>query len=149
MARPRQLALVLLCGTVTIAGWGAARLGGFEWSGIENIATPIWNRGPARGAATPPPLLARNGSGRCDHVPSQAARACRRARPATDAAMVDPAPRETAFVRGGVTAAEVPVVEAALPDARPTPPAETSARLVSLFRPDARGGVRSTGRAPG
>ncbi len=50
MARSRQLALVLVCGAVTIAGWDAARLGGFEWSGIENIATPIWNRGAARGA---------------------------------------------------------------------------------------------------
>jgi hypothetical protein len=50
MARPRQFALVLLCATVTIAGWCAARLGGFEGSGIENTATPIWNRGAARGA---------------------------------------------------------------------------------------------------
>src|SRR5437899_12894799 len=50
MARPRQFALVLLCATVTIAGLCAARLGGLEWSGIENTATAIWNRGAARGA---------------------------------------------------------------------------------------------------
>jgi hypothetical protein len=50
MPRTRQFALMLLCGTVTIAGWCAARLDGFEWSAIENTATPIWNRGAARGA---------------------------------------------------------------------------------------------------
>ncbi len=52
MARPRKFALVLLCGTVAVAGWCAAGLGGFEWSGIESTATPIWNRGAARGATT-------------------------------------------------------------------------------------------------
>jgi hypothetical protein len=53
--------------------------------------------------------------------------------PATDAATVDPGPRETAF---GLAAAEAPVVEAPLPDSRPTPPPEGRVRLVSLFRPD-------------
>jgi hypothetical protein len=48
--RPRQFpALVLLCGTVVLAGWGAARLGGFDSSGIENTATPIGDRGATRG----------------------------------------------------------------------------------------------------
>jgi hypothetical protein len=56
--------------------------------------------------------------------------------PATDAATVDPGPRETAFGLAGVSAAEAPVVEASLPDSRPTPPPETRVRLVSLFRPD-------------
>src|SRR6266481_2030194 len=51
VVRSRRFALVLLCGTVTLAGWCAAKLGGFEWSGLENTATPIWNRG-ARGATT-------------------------------------------------------------------------------------------------
>jgi hypothetical protein len=51
--------------------------------------------------------------------------------PAADAATVDRAPRETAFVLAGVSA-----VEAALPDSRPTPPPETPVRLVSLFRGD-------------
>ena len=45
-------------------------------------------------------------------------------------------PRETAFVLAGVSAAEAPVVEAALPDSRPTPPPETRVRLVSLFTSD-------------
>ena len=52
MSRPRQFALVLLCGTVTLAGWCAAGLGGFEWSGLENTSTELWNRGAARGATT-------------------------------------------------------------------------------------------------
>ena len=33
--RARQFALVLLCATVTLAGWCAARLGGLSWSDIE------------------------------------------------------------------------------------------------------------------
>ena len=42
MSRPRQfVVLVVLCGTVALAGWGAARLGVFGSSGIENTATPI------------------------------------------------------------------------------------------------------------
>jgi hypothetical protein len=41
MRQPRFAALALLCGTVALAGSGAARLGGFDSSGIENTATPI------------------------------------------------------------------------------------------------------------
>ena len=145
MARPRQFALVLLCGTVTIAGWCAARLGGFEWSGIENTATSIWNRGAARGATISsadagPALLAHamasvaavTTSHRKLPEPAVASAAV----PASDAATVDPGPRETAFGLAGVSAAEAPVVEAPLPDSRPPPPPETRVRLVSLFRPD-------------
>ncbi len=50
--RPRQFALVLLCGTVALAGWGVARLGGLDWSGIDYAATPIWNLGATRGTTT-------------------------------------------------------------------------------------------------
>ena len=46
MARP--FALVLLCGTVALASWCAVKRGGFEWSGLENTATPIWNRETTR-----------------------------------------------------------------------------------------------------
>ena len=56
--------------------------------------------------------------------------------PAADAATVDPVPGETAFVLAGVSAAEAPVVDAPLPDSRPTPPPETRVRLVSLFTAD-------------
>ena len=62
MVRSRRFALVLLCGTVTLAGWCAAKLGGFEWSGLENTATPIWNRGATRGATTSSADAARVGA---------------------------------------------------------------------------------------
>src|SRR5262249_12984748 len=145
--KPRQFALVLLCGTVTIAGWCAARLGGFEWSGIENTATPIWNRGAARGATIPSADTGPVGAQLAHAIASVAAvttshrklpepAVASAAAPATDAATVDPGPRETAFGLAGVSAAEAPVVEAPLPDSRPTPPPERRVRLVSLFRPD-------------
>ena len=147
MARARQFALVLLCGTVTIAGWCAARLGGFEWSGIENTAMPIWNRGAARGATVSSADAGPVGALLAHAMASVAAvttshrklpepAVASAAVPASDAATVDPGPRETAFGLAGVSAAEAPVVEAPLPDSRPTPPPETRVRLVSLFRPD-------------
>ena len=143
MARSRQLALVLVCGTVTIAGWDAARLGGFEWSGIENIATPMWNGGAARGATMSSTEAGLIGA-LLAHATASASAAIRSHRKvpepdrATGATMDgDPSPRETAVVRGGVSAPEASAAEAALPNAHPTPPAETSTRLVSLFRPDA------------
>jgi hypothetical protein len=55
--------------------------------------------------------------------------------PATDAATVEPGPRQTAFRLAGVSAAGAPVVEAPLPNSPPTPP-KTRVPLVSLFRPD-------------
>src|SRR5262245_51185259 len=127
MARPRRFALVLLCATVTIAGWCAARLGSFEWSGIENTATSIWNRGATRGAtissadAAPVGALlavasvaAATTSDRKLPDPAVASAAV----PATDAATVDAGPRETAFGLAGVSAAQAPVVGAPLPDSR-------------------------------
>ena len=140
VVRPRQFALVLLCGTVTLAGWCAARLGGFEWSGLENTATSIWNRGATRDATTSSadavgaPLaraMASVAAVAASHLKLPAPAVASAAVPAADAATVDPAPRETAFVLAGVSA-----VEAALPDSRPTPPPETPVRLVSLFRGD-------------
>src|SRR5262249_34192145 len=143
MARPRQFALVLLCATVTIAGWCAARLGGFEGSGIENTATPIWNRGAARGATISNADAAPVGALAAHAIASVAAvttfdrklpepAVASAAVPGTDAATVDPGPRQTAFGLAGVSAADAP-----LPDAGPTPPPETQERLVSLFRPEA------------
>src|SRR6516165_9294011 len=136
MGRPRRFVLALLCATAAIAG--AASLGGFEWAGIENPATPIWNRGAAGGAtvasADAGPLRAMLAHAMASVA---AVTTSHRARPepATDA--VDPGPRETAFRLASVSAAGAPVVEAPLPDAGPTPPPETHERLVSLFRPEA------------
>jgi hypothetical protein len=141
VGRPRQFALVLLCGTVILAGWCAARLGGFEW--LENTATPIWNRGATRDATTSSADAGRVGASLARAMASVAAVAASHLKlpepavaavPAADAATVDPGPRETAFVLAGVSAAEAP--EAPLPDSRPTPPPETPMRLVSLFRGD-------------
>jgi hypothetical protein len=51
--RPRHfVALLALCGTVALAGWGAARLEGFGSSGIDNTATTIGDRGARRGATS-------------------------------------------------------------------------------------------------
>src|SRR5262249_29083990 len=133
MGRPRRFALALVCATAAVAGWCAASLGGFEWSGIENPATPIWNRGAAGGAtvasADAGPLralrahaIASVAAVTTPHrelpVPAVASAAA----PAADAATVDPGQRETAFGLAGVSAAEAPVVEAPSPDAGPTPP---------------------------
>jgi hypothetical protein len=146
MGRSRQFALVLLCATVTIAGWCAARLGGLEWSGIENTATSIWNRGATRGARISSADAAPVGTLLAHAVASMAAVTTSHRKlpepavasataPATEAATVDPGPRETGFGLAGVSAAEAPAVEAALPDSRPPPP-ETRGRLASLFRPE-------------
>jgi hypothetical protein len=139
--RRGQFALVLLCGTVTLAGWCAARLGGVEW--LENTATPIWNRGATRDATTSSADAGRVGASLGRAVASVASAASHlklpepavasAAEPAADATSVDPTPRETGFVLAG--ASEAPAVEAALPDSQPTPP-ETRGRLVSLFRPE-------------
>src|SRR5216683_2858872 len=123
MARPRGFALALLCAAAAIAG-GAARLGGLEWSGIENSATPIWNRGAAVASADAGPvgaLLARTiaSVGAASHrelgAPADASA------PASDAATVDPAARETTFGLASVSAVEAP---------------EKRGPLVSLFRPE-------------
>ena len=142
MGRPRRFALALLCATAAIAG-GAARLGGLEWSGIETPATPIWNRGAAVASADAGPVgalltraIASVAAVTMSHRELGEPAPASAAAPATDAATVDPGPRETAFRLAGVSAAGAPVIETPLPDAGPTPP-ETHERLVSLFRPEA------------
>src|SRR5262249_27711329 len=146
MGRPRRFALALLCATAAVAG--AASLGGFAWSGIENPATAIWNRGAADGATVASADAGRLRALLAHAIASVAAvttsqrelpepAVASAAAPATDAATVGPGPRQTAFRLAGVSAAGAPVVEAPLPDAGPTPPPETHERLVSLFRPEA------------
>jgi hypothetical protein len=141
VGRRRQFALMLLCGTVTLAGWYAARLGGFEW--LENTATPIWNRGATRDATTSSADAGRVGASLARAMASVAAVAASHLKlpepavaavPAADAATVDQTARETGFVLAGVS--EAPAVEAASPESRPTPPPATPMRLVSLFRGD-------------
>jgi hypothetical protein len=147
MGRARPFALVLLCGGVTLAGWGAAGLGGFDWSNIENTATLLWNRVATRGATTSSADAGRVGAataparaslvtGVSSHLKLPGPAAASAAVPATDAATVDPATGETGFDLAGVSAAEAPVIEAPSPDSDPAAPSETRGRLVSLFRPD-------------
>ena len=132
MARPRRFGLALLCATATIAG-GAARLGGFEWSGIENSATPIWNRGAAVASADAGPVgalltraIASVGAMTMSHRELSEPADASAAAPASDAATVDADARETIFGLASVSATEAPVIEA--PE-KPLP-------LVSLFRPE-------------
>ena len=135
MARPRQFALVLLCATVTLASWSAARLGGFEWSDVEHTAASIWNRAAAPGATTPLPLAM--AAATTLHLKLPAPAVAHAAAPAADAAAVDPNPRETGFGLAGSAAAEAPAVEDHSPEEGSTPPSETHERLVSLLRSDA------------
>src|SRR3984893_15451283 len=127
MARPRRFALALLCATVAIAG-GAARLGGLEWSGIETPATPIWNRGAAVASADAGPVgallapaIASVAAVPTPHRELGEPAPASAAAPASDAAPVDPGPRETTFGLASISAVEAP---------------ETRVPLVSLFRPE-------------
>ena len=141
--RPRQLVpLVVLCGTVALAGWGAARLYVFGSSGIENGA--IGDRGATRGT-TPSsadaggpvdaPLASAMGSVAVvatSHLQLQQPTVAPAATSVGKAATADPDPPETASVLAGFSAAEVPVLEAPLRDSRPPPPPEMRVQLVSL-----------------
>ena len=158
MVRPRQFALVLLCGTVTLAGWCAARLGGVEWSDLENTATPIWNRGATRDGTTSSadgegvgaPLaraMASVAAVVTSHLKLPEPAVASAAVPAA-AATVDPAHRETAFVLAGVSAAEAPVVETPLLELPTDAAQNTRATRVPVQGRSGEGGP-AAGRAPG
>ena len=155
MMRPlRLVALTALCGTVAVAGWGAAGLGAVESSGIETTATPIGDR-----TAIPRATFVSLYADRIDAALPKAALAISHLRlpkpvfaltpaVAADAVTAEPAPFELAVAITSVgdapspaalvaddSAVEVPGIEAPSPDSRPTEPA-TRVRLVSLFRSD-------------
>jgi hypothetical protein len=142
VSRPRQfVALVVLCGTVALAGGGAARLGVFGSTGIENTSTPIGDRGATRGAASlsdvgepiDTPLASAMASVVAvagSHLTLPEPAVAPAAMSVGKAAMTDPDPAEAA----GFSAAEEPVFEA-LADSRPPPP-ETRVQLASLFTSD-------------
>ena len=138
---PRQLVpLVMLCGTVAFASWGFARLGVFGSSGVENSA--IGDGGATRGAtplsADARPAVDAPRANAMDSVSAVAASHLNLPEPIvasaaiSEAATADPDPPETTSVLAAFSAAEVPVLEAPLPDSRPTPPPETRVQLVSL-----------------
>ena len=134
--RPRQLfALMVLYGTAALVGGGAARLGVFDLSGIENIATPIGDRGAtsaatslsayAGGAADAPlasamaslaSALASRAAVGMSHLERPEPAVAPAAMSVGKSATADPDPAKTAFVTAGFSAAEVPVVEVPLPD---------------------------------
>src|SRR5262245_14787017 len=145
MSRPRRfVALVVSCGVIALAGWGAARVGVFGWSGVENAATPIGEPGATRGAASlsadagepvDAPLASAMAS-----VIAEAGSHLAPPEPAVVPAVTsvgktapaDPGPSEAE----GSSVAEVPVLEAPLPDSHPTPPPETRMQLASLSPSD-------------
>jgi hypothetical protein len=140
---PRQLVpLVVLCGTVALASWGAAKLGVFGSSGIEN--REIGNRWATRGTtplsadaggAVDAPLTSAIGSVSAVatfHLELPEPTLAPAAMSVGKAAIADRDPPETTSVFAGFSAAEVPVLETPLPDSRPTPPPETRVQLVSL-----------------
>src|SRR5215831_12876629 len=99
MGRRRRFALALLC--------AAAAIGGFEWSGIETPATPIWNRGAADGAAIASADAGPGGALLARAIASVGAMTTSHrelSEPAADAATVDPGPRQSAFRLAGVSA---------------------------------------------
>ena len=128
MGSGRKFALVLLCAMVTGAGWCAARLGGFEWSGIENSATAIWDRVAARAA-----MIWSTDVGPVAIASVTRATTSRRELPE----LADRGSRATGFGLASVSTADASIVDASLPDFDSTPTSETDERLVSLFRPEA------------
>ena len=128
MGSGRKFALVLLCAMVTGAGWCAARLGGFEWCGIENSATAIWDRVAARAA-----MISSTDVGPVAIASVTRATTSRRELPE----LADRGSRATGFGLASVSTADASIVDASLPDFDSTPTSETDERLVSLFRPEA------------
>ena len=128
---PRQLIpLVVLCGTVALVGWGAAWLGVFGSSGIENSA--IGDGGATR-SATPlsadaeglieAPLASAMGSEAAvatSHRELPEPTVAPAAVSVGKAATADPDSPETASVFACLSAAEVSVLEAPSRDSRPT-----------------------------
>ncbi len=129
--RPREfVASVVLCGTVALAGLGAAEVGIFDSSGMEIAAAPIGDRGPARGATS---LSAE--AGRPLYAPLASVMASVAAVAMSHLKLAEPAvaPAAMSVGQGAMDdpdppAAEVPDFEAPLPESAP----ETRVQLTSL-----------------
>jgi len=107
---PRSFAGLALSGTVALAGWGAAELGAFNASHIENTAASIADRGPTR---LQPAVVTAAAS-------------------VSEAAAGDSNSPEPVFASAGSSAAEVPAAEPVLTDAGPKRPPETGMQLASV-----------------
>ena len=107
---PRSFAGLALSGTVALAGWGAAGLGAFNASHIENTAASIADRGPTR---LQPAVVTTATS-------------------VSEAAAGDSNSPEPVFASAGSSAAEVPAAEPVSTDAGPKRPPETGMQLASV-----------------
>ncbi|MEA2984310.1 MAG: hypothetical protein QOD94_564, partial [Alphaproteobacteria bacterium] len=136
--RPRQfVTLAVLCGTVALAPSGTAR-SSFGSFAVDNTATAITG-----GDATSDAISLSPEAGAISLSPEAGAISLSPEADALDAPLAttmaslgetatpDPNPAEPAF--GGVSAAELPVVEAPLLESRLTLAPETPVRLRSLF----------------
>ncbi len=111
----RGISGLALGGTLAFAGWGAAGLGTFTASPVENTAATIAERTP-----TPPePAVVTT-------VP-----------PVSQAAAVDPTPQESIVASAGASAAAVPAIEPVVTEPGPKPPPEAGMQLASVPPPDA------------
>jgi hypothetical protein len=122
---PRSFAGLALSGTVALAGWGAAGLGDFNESRIDNTAASIADRGPTRlqpAVATTAPSV------------SEA--------PAGDANSPGPV-----VASAGSSTPEAPAAEPALTEAGPKRPPATGMQLASVtpFDPAGDGATPFTG----
>jgi hypothetical protein len=108
---PRSFAGLALSGTVALAGWGAAGLGGtFKASHAENTAASIAERAP-----TPPePAVATT------------------APPVSEAAARDSSPPKPVFASADASAVEMPALEPDLTDPGPKSPPEQGMQLASV-----------------
>jgi hypothetical protein len=108
---PRSFVGLALSGTVALAGWGAAGLGAFNASHIENTAASIADPGPTR---------------------LQPAVVTTTTTSVSEAAAGDSNSPEPVFASAGSSAAEAPAAEPVLTDAGPKRPPETGMQLASV-----------------
>ena len=104
--------------------WGAAWPGSLEWSGIENIATPTWNREATGGATTSSPDVGPVGAPLAPAMASVAAVATSHLKPPApavaeaavslgDGAAADPVSSKLAVASAAVPAADAATVDPA------------------------------------
>jgi len=122
---PRSFAGLALSGTVALAGWGAAELGAFNASRIENAAASIAEPGPTQ--LEPVVVTATSLS---------------------EAPAGDSSSSEPVVAPAGSSAAEAPAAESVLTDPGPKRPPETGMRLASVSPSDpVDDGLRPTMRS--
>jgi hypothetical protein len=122
-----------LSGTVALAGLGAAGLGAFNASHIENTAASIADRGPT--PLQPAVVTAAAGDSNSPE-PVQPSVAATAVSEAAAGASNSPGP---VFASAGSSIAEMPAAESALTDAGPKRPPETGMQLASASPSDPLG----------